>query len=634
MESRPQSPAGIDLDAARRLLLDHVSDAVAIVDARDGDFRVLECNQAMRSVGGADGDAALERAWVATFPRLNSLASTLRDVAQRRQPRSAMARPTAPGADAPRTTELGHSWRFIPSYGAAGATELIHVIGRTAHSAAESAATRLFKPASVDRLPLPALVLEGETRTIAWMNERFANVLGGSARDITGRTLTACLPEFPLNGPLARVEAVTRKQLSGPVAEGVLHLPNGDHDDGVAFAVVRLPSTDEDLAVTLVLGFEVPAPSLARQQVRESAAAALWRAGQLEAVFGAMVDGVLVLDETGLVVEANEAALAILGLPVDAESRELADYLAPLMPSGDEGRAARIGSELLAGVLAGRVLPDEQLRLVAPGGDESAVSLRGAPVRDSAGKIVGAVVVLRDVTDQHRGNQEKDAFLSVISHEVKSPLTSIKGFAQLAARSATGPHEEKIRSHVQVIEQQVARIERLINELANVDRNGDTAPREELVVFDLTGMTRAVLEQQQVTVSGHQLLFVGSAERLPILADPARIEQVLTNLIANAVKYSPESFAVTVGLERSGASAHIWVRDDGIGIPRAELGRLFDRFYRASNARRRGYGGLGLGLHVVHDIVQRNHGQIWVESDEGRGTTFHITLPLHESEGS
>lgn len=368
-------------------------------------------------------------------------------------------------------------------------------------------------------------------------------------------------------------------------------------------------------------------------RVEDAALAAQRRAAQLEAIIGNMVDGVFILDAQGLVLEANEAGLALLGLPPGAPVRRLNDYLLALNPRWGDGRSLEPGTDLLAGVLVGQVVPDEQLLLGESdwGGGERAVSLSGGPVREGDGGIGGAVVLLRDISAQKRADQEKDAFLSLISHEVRSPLTSIKGFAQLARRAAeatTHGTNERLGRHLGVIEQQVERISQLIGDLSEVARLQKGLLRQEPLEFDLVPLARAVVEQQQVAVGGHTLQLVVVDASLLVHADPARIEQVLINLLANAVKYSPNADQVTITLGRDGDSAHLSVRDEGIGIPHAEQRRLFGRFYRASNAARSGLGGLGLGLFIARELVLRSGGRLWVESEEERGSTFHLTLPL------
>ncbi|HEX5503185.1 MAG TPA: ATP-binding protein [Thermomicrobiales bacterium] len=470
-------------------------------------------------------------------------------------------------------------------------------------------------------------------------NPAFARLLGQDAGELVG------LPwrEAVAPGDGALCERFRRVAATGePAAERRVRAaaPDGTPDGGLACWDWRcLPVRDADGATErlLVIVTDATDQALAREggrardtrrTIEDLAAAARQRAGQLEAVIGSMVDGVFILDADGLVVEANAVGLALLGLTPDAESRRLSDYLAPLAPRLGDGRPLPPDADLLAGVRAGRVLPAEQVILTGPDGRERVVSLGGAPVRETDGRIGGVVVLLRDISEQKRAEQEKDAFLSLISHEVKSPLTAIKGFAQLVERAvAPGPTGERQRRYLGVVAQQVARIERLVEDLSEVNRLRRGVLRQEATDVDLAALARATVEQHQVTVATHRLELTIADAPLTVHADPVRLEQVLTNLLTNAVKYSPGADRVWVALDRDGTTAHLRVRDAGIGIPRAEQGRLFARFYRAGNTAGAG-SGLGLGLFIAHEIVARGGGRIWVESEEGRGSTFHVTLPL------
>ena len=481
--------------------------------------------------------------------------------------------------------------------------------------------------------------------TILEANGVYQRLLADPARPLVGRPWREAFPEAEAQGV---IDIFRRVGKDGQLFEARDFIRTGTADDRRAphgqdvtyWDWKCLPLHGATGAVEQLLIIATDATARHRQldpapepTVEEVAPAAHRRAAQLEAIIGSMVDGVFILDAQGLVLEANEAGLALLGLPPGAPARRLNDYLLALTPRWADGRSLEPGTDLLAGVLAGQVVPDEQLLLGESdqGGGERAVSLSGAPVREGEGRIGGAVVLLRDISAQKRADQEKDAFLSLISHEVRSPLTSIKGFAQLARRAAeatTHGTNERLGRHLGVIEQQVERISQLIGDLSDVARLQKGTLQQEPLEFDLVPLARAVVEQQQVAVGSHTLQLVVVDRSLPVHADPARIEQVLINLLANAVKYSPKADHVTITLRRDGDSAHLSVRDEGIGIPRAEQRRLFGRFYRASNAARSGLGGLGLGLFIARELVVRSGGRLWVESEEDSGSTFHVTLPL------
>ncbi|MGN6756989.1 MAG: PAS domain-containing sensor histidine kinase [Thermomicrobiales bacterium] len=356
------------------------------------------------------------------------------------------------------------------------------------------------------------------------------------------------------------------------------------------------------------------------------------RAAQLEAIIGGMLDGVVILDLCGRVLETNEAGRALLNLTPDLHEPLLDEALAALCPRYADGRIFEAG-DLVTAVLAGQTIADEEFVLGEPDGsadtNKRAVSLSAAPVRDTQGQARGAVILLRDITAQKRADREKDAILSLIAHEVKSPLTAIKGFAQLATRAAQrGATGERITRHLQVVDQQSERLGRLVGELSDVGRIQQGRLQQELVDFDLALLTHTLVEQQRVTLTSHRLRLTIADAPLIVHADPHRIEQVITNLLTNAVKYSPEASDVTITLARQGDTAHLAVRDAGAGIPRTELPRLFGRFYRAADTAAGHPGGLGLGLFIAREIVTGSGGRLWAESEEGQGSTFHVVLPL------
>ncbi|AKJ01421.1 PAS domain S-box-containing protein [Archangium gephyra] len=261
--------------------------------------------------------------------------------------------------------------------------------------------------------------------------------------------------------------------------------------------------------------------------------------------------------------------------------------------------------------------------------------------------IVGRVWTYRDVTVERRAQAEserllreareavrvRDDFLSIASHELKTPLTPLKLHLQvLKHRMASG--QPVPAQHVEKALAQVARLSGLINDLLDTSRiqAGRLELRHEPV--SLGALTQEVLADLR-SISPHRSLdYEEPAEPLLIQGDRGRLAQVLVNLLENALKYSPTGGTIRVRLERDGAQALISVSDSGIGIPPDQKAHLFERFFRARNAPISGFGGLGLGLYICRDIVERHGGRIWVESEVGQGSTFHVTLPVLEDEAS
>lgn len=352
---------------------------------------------------------------------------------------------------------------------------------------------------------------------------------------------------------------------------------------------------------------------------------------QLATVLSTVADGLFILDGAGRVSHANEVGRALFGLPEGVQGWLFSDLLRPLQLRRADEQALDLVGDLLTPLLAGQLGPELRL-LISRDERERIICLTGKSTRDDTDQIVGAVLLVRDITEQSRAEQEQDAFLSLIAHEVRSPLTSIKGFAQLATRALEGPGagSERAMRHLLIIDQQTARLGRLIGDLADVSRLQRGKPFLNPLPFDLVPIVQGTVAHQRVTTPSHEIILTSPDEALIVRADPTRIGQALTNLLTNAAKFSPGDAPITVTLRRQGDAAELHVRDRGIGIAPEEQGRIFERFYRATNSS--GGGGLGLGLFLVHQIVARSGGKIAVESAQERGTHFCITLPLARPE--
>jgi PAS domain S-box-containing protein len=242
---------------------------------------------------------------------------------------------------------------------------------------------------------------------------------------------------------------------------------------------------------------------------------------------------------------------------------------------------------------------------------------------------------LYDTTQQARAEAEvavrlRDQFLTIASHELKTPLTSLMGNAEAMQRRAKRDPSlnERDERALNVITNQAKRLNRMITALLDISRLEQGQLAIERVPVDLTSLVRRIVDESQPNLHQHVLVFTESDELLIIAGDEVRLEQVFQNLIQNAVKYSPKGGAIMVGVEREGKSACVSVADQGIGIPPTDMPKLFQRFYRASNADAKHISGMGVGLYIVKEIVEQHGGKVQVDSVEGDGTTFTIILPL------
>jgi PAS domain S-box-containing protein len=245
-----------------------------------------------------------------------------------------------------------------------------------------------------------------------------------------------------------------------------------------------------------------------------------------------------------------------------------------------------------------------------------------------------ALVVHQDVTALKAAEQLKDEFLGIAAHELRTPLAVLKGFVQtLIVQTARGKGPQLVEwqlEALQSIDQATARLVELTEDLLDVTRLQAGRLALHVDPTDLVALARRVVTRLQMTTERHTLSLATSVEHLVAQVDPRRMEQVLSNLIGNAIKYSPEggSIEVTIREEEQAHEALLCVSDHGIGIPAQQQLLVFGRFARADNARAHGIGGTGLGLYLCRELVERHGGRIWFESTEGQGSTFFVALPL------
>jgi signal transduction histidine kinase len=229
---------------------------------------------------------------------------------------------------------------------------------------------------------------------------------------------------------------------------------------------------------------------------------------------------------------------------------------------------------------------------------------------------------------------QRDSFFSVAAHELKTPLTALLGQAQLLQRRARrdGALDERNRRSIDVVVAQAERLSALVGDLLDISRiqQGRLTLAQEPT--DLAALVRRVVDEVRPTAEGRRISDAGpAAEPLLISGDPLRLEQVLHNLISNALKYSGAGDEVAIRAERDGAWARVSVSDTGIGIPAEALPHLFERHYRAPNVTSGLIGGMGVGLYVVREIVTMHGGRVEAQSVEGEGSIFTVWLPLAEA---
>jgi PAS domain S-box-containing protein len=333
------------------------------------------------------------------------------------------------------------------------------------------------------------------------------------------------------------------------------------------------------------------------------------------AILSNIADGIVAVDREGQVVLWNEAAEAITGVPAAAAlGRSLLEVLQRELASDEEG-------------LAG-----ERLIAIQRGGDEVTLSLTEAVMRDPVGAVSGRIFAFRDVSSERIVDQMKSDFVSTVSHQLRAPLTSIYGFAETLLRRDVLFGEAEQDTFLGYIASEAQRLTSIVDTLLSVARLEAGDLHVELVPTDLRDVVSEVVTTAQhgAGVNGHHFVLHLPEEPLAASADREKLGQILTNLIDNAVKFSPNGGTVTVEAHRRAGRVEVRVVDEGQGIPEDERERIFSKFHR-SDSSPRGQSGAGLGLFIARGLVRAMGGRIWVDSAEGGGSSFVFELPLAES---
>ncbi len=347
---------------------------------------------------------------------------------------------------------------------------------------------------------------------------------------------------------------------------------------------------------------------------------------RLDATIEQSADGVMILDGRWRITTFNKAMEQLTGWPrEEALGRPCAEILG--LQNAQGGNICLVDCPLQRQPLPAN--PVVTGRLLTRDGRELYVQSRYAPQRGALGQFSGAIANVRDITTQKQDEELQSTFISVISHELKTPVSIIKGYAGTLQREDTTFTVAQYREALAVIEDEADRLARQIQDLLDVSRLTAGGMRLDLADFPLPALAAAVVRTLGPTVGERfefELRFPDDMP--PVHGDHERVRQILANLVSNAVKYSPDGGTIRLGGWPEGAVAVGYVADQGIGIAPEEQEAIFRRFYRIDNRLRRETQGSGLGLFLTRALVEAHGGRIWVESQVGKGSRFVFTLPL------
>ena len=352
------------------------------------------------------------------------------------------------------------------------------------------------------------------------------------------------------------------------------------------------------------------------EQLRERAELATREKEQLQAVLNGMVEGVLVVDPDQRILLGNQQLRDFFGVASELRGRTALEAI----------RHAE-----LAAVLKAAENADEPVSRAIEVAHPAHRTLRVHAVRlPPAGDArAGTVAVLHDVTELMQLEKMRREFVANASHELRTPLAAIRGFAETLLGSSALSDADR-RAYLEVIDRHARRLSTLVGDLLELSKIESRETNLERAAIDIDKLAETLLHDWRPRLAEKQLTATLSSERPGIAwADAQSCEQILSNLLDNAIKYTEPGGSIALRIGGDDRSVRIDVADTGMGIPQRDLGRIFERFYRVDQARSRSQGGTGLGLAIVKHLVQSLGGEIEVESQLGRGSTFSFSLPRH-----
>ncbi|MBI2601280.1 PAS domain-containing protein [Candidatus Daviesbacteria bacterium] len=249
-----------------------------------------------------------------------------------------------------------------------------------------------------------------------------------------------------------------------------------------------------------------------------------------------------------------------------------------------------------------------------------------SPLKGAHGEIEGIIVIARDITERKHLEEKRNEFIGIASHELKTPLTSIKGYVQVLERIINKGGNDNAKLYIEKTCIYIDKLDKLIADLLDISKIQSGKMILNYTSFTAGELVDAGMESAQPMMNNHKIIKQGLND-LKVSGDKERLEQVFTNLLLNAAKYSPKSNKIIIDIKKEGGYVVFSVADFGIGIPKDKQGQVFNRYYRIIE-NKIGYPGLGLGLYISKEIIKRHKGKIWVKSEEGKGSTFYFSLPL------
>jgi two-component system sensor histidine kinase VicK len=463
------------------------------------------------------------------------------------------------------------------------------------------------------------------------VNTHGAQSIGRTREDMTGHRLSEFMPEGRTLGFNKYLSDIVRR---GEV-QGLLHLRHLNGEVRVVAyrnKLVEVPGRD---AYVLGFGVDITEQIRAQDQLRSLSR-------QSDSILESVGDGIFGLDLHGNVTVINPAALQMLGFKSEEvlgrNMHELIHHTradgtpnppaeSPISNTLTDLDTVRVSNEIFWRK-DGTSFPVEYVARPQIELNSDADAASSSSDTSLGGKAVGVVVAFTDTTERRALDRMKDEFISTVSHELRTPLTSLRAALGLITGGTLASRPEKMQQMLDIATGNTDRLVRLVNDILELERIGSGKTELHYTMCSADDLFRRAAGLQQTGAAKAQLRITFNSQGVNVWADPDRVLQTLTNLISNAIKFSPPGGEIHLRSRRIDANeAEIQVRDHGRGIPEDKLESVFERFHQVDASDSRTMGGTGLGLAICRSIVQQHGGRIWATSTLGQGSTFHFTLP-------
>lgn len=470
----------------------------------------------------------------------------------------------------------------------------------------------------VEQAPVAILVFRGPEMVIDLVNEAMLEILGKD-KNIAGKPLLEGLPEIkgaPAVDMLFEVFA-TGKALDGN--EAPVPIRRGNEVQTRYFNFSYRPLIDDGHIIGVMdVAIEVTEQVLARKKLEENER-------RLQGILDTMAEGVVIVDTEARPTYANAMAQRIMGIDEIAfMGRRYND--AKWQNERVDGSPLLMDDHPIYVVLrTGLPLYDQEVAIIPPDKEKIYISINAAPLVSKDGELTGGILTFTDVTNRRKLMQQKDDFISVASHELKTPVTALKASLQLLERMQDKEGSLMSRKLVEQANRSLNKLSDLISSLLNVNRISQGRFPIHKSTFKIADLINECC--QHIHAAGtHNLILKGDLDA-QITADDQLLDQVIVNLVNNAVKYAPDAKDIVIEVDVTATEARVAVSDQGPGIPAEKASHIFERYYQADQGSRH-FNGLGLGLYIAAEIIEKHGGQIGVDSEPGQGSTFWFTLPV------